>query len=585
MSRSTPRRKYPPPAAAGQQPKPRASQPAAAVAPKWHLDLTISVVLLLGVIGVYSQVGHFFFVTYDDPLYVTENAHVRAGLTLDSIKWAMTAVDDSNWVPLTLLSHMAVCDLFGMQSGMHHWVNVVLHGLASVLLFAGLRRATGSLWPSAFVAAVFALHPLHVESVAWVTERKDVLSTFFWFLALYAYVLYSERPGPRRYWMVMALFCLGLMAKPMLVTFPFTLLLLDIWPLRRAQFPRTLWEKVPFFAVSAAFSVLIYLVQRPGEVVQAMSRGESVRNALVSYVSYIGQMFWPAGLTLFYPYRTSLTPWQAAGALAILLAISVLAVLTRRTRPYIATGWFWYLGTLVPVIGLIQFGIRSHADRYMYVPMVGLSMILAWGAADLVRRWPQAKLAIASLGVVSLLACFFAASAQAEYWRNSEALFQRAISLSKDNYLAQYNLADYLMEVPGRADEAVPHFEEALRLRPDSAFAHNGLGGYLMQTGHDAEAAAQFEAALRLNPDLAAAHFNLGVIYSKTPARVPEAIAHYETALHAFPQYARAHKNLGMLLLSLGRTPEAISHLEAAQSIQPDPEITQILNSLRPGQR
>lgn len=585
MSKSTPRPKQMQPAAAARQPRINLRRPGAVASPAWRLDLLVCVALALAVFGVYSRVGKFFFITYDDPMYVTENPHVRAGLTVDSIKWAMTSVDDSSWVPLTLLSHMAVCDLFGMESGAHHWVNVLLHALASLLLFGWLRRATGEVWPSAFVAAVFALHPLHVESVAWVTERKDVLSTFFWFLALYAYVMYTERPSPRRYSAVMVFFCLGLMAKPMLVTFPFTLLLLDFWPLRRTQIPHILWEKIPFFAVSIASSVLIFMVQRPAEVVQAMSRSESVRNALISYVGYIGQMFWPAGLTLFYPNRTSLTLWNTAGALAILLGISALALLVWRTRPYFVTGWFWYLGTLVPVIGLVQFGIRSHADRYMYVPMIGLSIVLAFGAAELVRKWPQTKLAIATAAGVSLLACFGAASAQAEYWRDSEAVYRRAIDVTKDNYLAQYNLADYLMDVPGRAAEAVPHFEEALRLRPDSFVAHNGLGGYLLQTGHDEAAAAHFEAALRIKPDIAAAHFNLGLIYSKTPARFPEAIAQYEAALRAFPQYALAHKNLGMLLLRLGRTPEAISHFEAALRIQSDPEIAQILGSLQRAQR
>jgi len=589
------------------------SSPATAVEPHQRLDLAICMGLILIVFAVYSQVGRFDFVTVDDPLYVTDNVHVLAGLTPENIRWALTTVVDANWAPLTLLSHMAVCDLFGIESGAHHWVNVVLHALAAVLLFAWLRRATRALWPSAFVASIFALHPLHVESVAWISERKDVLSTFFWFLALYAYVRYTERPGPRRYLLMVAPFCLGLMAKPMLVTFPFTLLLLDVWPLRRARFPTTLWEKVPLFALSLLSSAVTYFAQRSGGAVQHASLGENLRNALISYASYIGQMFWPAGLAVFYPYRTSLAMWPAA--LALVAGVSVWAVFAWRTRPYFATGWFWYLGTLVPVIGLVQVGGQSHADRYMYVPMVGLCVILAWGAADVLRKWPRARIGIGSAGVVSCLACLVAASAQAEYWRNSESLYQRAIGVTENNYLAQYNLGLYLEEIPGRRPDAFTHFEAALRIKPDSVDARDQIGDYLMATGHTAEGLAQFEAALRIQPDSpdtrnriggalmatghtaegiaqfeavlraqpdnAEAHFNLAVIFSKTPGRDLDAVAHYQAALQANPLLVRAHKNLGLLLLKLNRPAEALWYFKAAQRIQYDPEVARIMGGLR----
>ena len=568
MSRSKPRRKA--------QPKPET---------KSHLDQIVWIGLILAVLAVYSSVGRFDFISFDDPSYVTENVHVRAGLTPENIKWALSTVVDANWVPVTLLSHMAVCDLFGIESGMHHWVNVLLHALAAVLLFAWVRRATHAVWPSAFVAFIFALHPLHVESVAWISERKDVLSTFFWFLALYAYVLYSERPGPRRYLLVIVPFCLGLMAKPMLVTFPFTLLLLDVWPLRRAQFPKTVWEKIPLFALALLSSAVTYFAQRSGGAVQASPLGDRVRNALISYVSYIGQMFWPAGLGMFYPARTSVTVWQTACALAIILGLSALAIFAWRTRPYFATGWFWYLGTLVPVIGMLQVGVQSHADRYMYLPLVGLSMILAWGAVDVVRKWPQAKLAIASVAVASSLACLVAASAQVEYWRNSESVYQRAISVTENNYMAQFNLGEYLMGIRGRGPEALTHFEAALRIQPESADARSQIGGYLLQTGHDAEAVAQFEAALRTQPDNAEAHFNLGVVFSKIPGREQDAIAHYEAGIRARPDVARAHRNLALLLLRVGRTTDALSHFAAAQRLQYDPQVAKIMNGLQAGQR
>jgi Tfp pilus assembly protein PilF len=456
----------------------------------------------------------------------------------------------------------------------------VLHALAAVLLFAWLRRATRALWPSAFVAFVFALHPLHVESVAWVSERKDVLSALGWFLATYAYIRYTERPSTLRYLLVAAAFCLGLMAKPMLVTLPFTLLLLDVWPLRRTRFPRTLVEKLPLFALSMASSAVAYFVQRSGGAVQTSSFQENVRNGLISYVVYIRQMFWPTGLAMMYPHQAS-TVWQAAGAFAILAGISAWAVFAWRKRPYIAIGWFWYLGTLVPVIGLVQVGIQAHADRYMYVPMIGLSVILAWGAADVVRNWPQTKSWIATAAVVSCTGCLFVASAQAEYWRNSESLYQRAINVTENNYVAEYSLGEYLMDLPGRGLEAVNHFERALRIKPESADARNSIGAYMLQNGRDGEARSQFEAALRAQPDSAEAHFNLGLIFEKSPEGIPDAIANYAAAVHTRPAWARAHKNLGMLLLRAGRTTEAIAEFEAALRIQSDPEIARIMAGLR----
>jgi cytochrome c-type biogenesis protein CcmH/NrfG len=599
--------------------KPQITQPAAIVAPKSYLDPIIWLGLILSVLAVYSQVGRFEFVSFDDIWYVTENPHVLAGLSLQNVQWALTTTVDANWIPVTLLSHMAVCSLFGLQSGAHHWVNVVFHALAAVLLFASLERATRAVWPSAFVAFIFALHPLHVESVAWVAERKDVLSTFFWFLALYAYVRYTEQPGLRRYLLMLAPFCLGLMSKPMLVTFPFTLLLLDIWPLRRIRFPGTswekpLWEKIPLFALSLISSAVTYSVQHSTGAVQlSRGRGESILNALLSYVSYIGQTFWPTRLAVFYPYRESLSLWPVA--LAILLGISWLAVFTWRTRPYLATGWFWYLGTLVPVIGLIQVGGQAHADRYMYIPMVGLSMMLAWGAADVIQKWPQAKFGVAAAAVFACLACLVTASAQAAYWQNNESLYRRAISVTRNNYPAEYNLGHYLKDIPGGGPEAAAHLREALRINPDSVEAHNVMGDYLMATGHTAEGVAQFQASLRLKPDSidtrnrvagylmsigrinegvaqfeevlrtqpdnAEAHFNLGVVYSKNPDRILDAVAHYEAALRSKPLLARAHRNLAQLLLTLNRKPEAISHFEAAQRIQYDPGVAKTLNDLR----
>ncbi len=510
--------------------------------------------MILAIFAVYAQVGHFEFINYDDPASVSENVHVKAGVTLAGIKWAFTSVVIGNWMPVTLLSHMLDCQFFGMESGMHHLMNVLFHVLASVLLFTVLRRATGARAPSAFVAFMFALHPLHVESVAWVAERKDVLSAFFFFLALYAYVRYTESPGLSRYLMVVAPFCLGLMSKPMLVTFPFTLLLFDVWPLRRAQLPRVLWEKLPLFALSAGASSVTYLVQQSSGAFSPSPPALRIENALTSYIAYIGQMFSPSRLAMFYMYRDSIPGWQVAGALAVLLGISALAIFTWRTRPYFITGWLWYLGMLVPVIGLVQVGAQSRADRYTYIPMVGLLWILGWGAADVLEKWPRAKPVIIVAAVASSLACMTISWRQAGYWQNGITLFEHTAAVTENNFWALYNLGE----------------------------AHYNLGTDLMNSGHNSEAIEHFEEALRVRPNYPEAQNNLGILFAKMPDHTADAISHFESALQLNPDLAQAHLNLGMMLASVpGRAPEAIAHLEAAQRIHPDPQVLQMINRLR----
>ncbi len=576
--------------------------------------------MILAIFAVYAQVVHFDFTNYDDPGYVTENAHVLAGLTSSSIRWAFTAVAVGNWMPVTLLSHMLDCQLFGMNSGMHHLVNVGFHALSALLLFATLGRATRETVLSAFVAAVFALHPLHVQSVAWVAERKDVLSAFFFFLGLYCYVLYTERPSVSRYMLVLGTFCLGLMSKPMLVTFPFTLLLFDAWPLRRIQWPRILWEKLPLFALSAASALVTYFIQRSAGAVQLIPFDSRMGNALISYLTYIGQMFWPTRLAVFYPFPKSIAGWRIAAAIAIILGVSALAIHAWRTRPYLSTGWFWYLGTLVPVIGLVQVGVQSHADRYTYIPMVGLTVVLAWGAADIAGKWRWIKPVTAGVAILSCpLACMALTWKEAAYWRNSETLFEHAIDVTENNWLAEGSLGEYLMNLPGRrsdavdhletalriepnfaeannnlgmclfeaglCQEAIPHFEAALRIKPGTAQPLNNLGLCLMNTGNYADAVPFLAGAMRARPDSPEIQLNLGLTLSKIPGRDHAAISHYEAALRLRPGYAEAHVGLGLLLASLGRTQEAIAHLEAGERIHPDPEISKTLENLRSGQR
>ncbi len=547
-------------------------------------DLAVWLGLILGTFAVYAQVAGCDFVDYDDNLYVYQNPHVQEGLTPASVRWALTAVVSNNWMPVTLLSHVLDGELFGMRSGLHHLENVLFHALAAGLLYAALHRATGARGASAFVAFAFALHPLHVGSVAWVSERKDVLSAFFWFLALYAYVRYAEQPGAGRYLLVAAAFCLGLLSKPMLVTFPFTLLLLDFWPLRRTQWPKLVLEKAPLPALSAGASAVTYFVQASTGAMMRVPPAARLANVFISYAMYIRQMFWPTRLAFFYPYPHTIPAWKAGVAAAALLVVTALAMLTWRARPYFAVGWFWYLGTLVPVIGLVQVGMQAHADRYMYIPMAGLLVILAWGAADVVGKWPRTKPAIAAAAVLCCTVCAVGAWKEAGYWQNSETLFERAIAVTQDNWVAEYNLGHYLLGA-GRGAEAVPHFQAALRFKPDYAAAHNNLGAALLRQQGCAAAIPHFEAAVRAQPDFADASYNLGGCLMSI-GNYADAVPYFEAAVHARSGYAEAHYNLGVTLSKIpGREKEAIAHLEAAERIRPDAGTEGLLDRLRGTQR
>jgi hypothetical protein len=518
-----------------------------------YLDLSICLGIVLAILVVYAQVRHFDFIVLDDPVSVSKNIQVQAGLTPGSVKWALTAVISSNWIPVTVLSYILDVQLFGVNPGMLHLVNVLFHMLAAIALYLALQRATHARAACAFVAFVFALHPLHVESVAWIAERKDVLCAFFWFAALYAYVRYTEQPNLRRYLLVVDLFGVALLSKPMAVTFPFTLLLFDVWPLRRTQTPvrKLIREKIPLIVLSAALSVVTYLVQKESGAVQSSPLGLRVENSLVSYLVYIGQMFWPDRLAIIYPYPHSIPVWQTLAALAVILGVSAVAVVCWRTRPYLAVGWFWYLGTMVPVIGLLKVGVQSHADRYTYIPMVGLSILLAWGALDIIERWPRiarkAKPVVATAAVAFCAACMAVAWTQAAYWRNSETIFEHAIAVTGENWAAQGDLAAQLME-DGRHSESIAHFEEAVRIKPDWVEAQNNLGGQLTNVpGRITEAVSHLETAVRLRPDLVEAHYNLAIALSKIP----------------------------------GKRSEVIAQLEAMQRIHPDPGIAKLIESLR----
>ena len=553
-------------------------------------NLYVCLVLFFGTLAVYLQVGRFEFINYDDPIDVSDNAHVKKGLTLESLVWATTSGEAANWIPISRLSHVLDCQLFGLRSGFHHLTNVLFHALATLMLFAFLHRATLARGRSAVVAALFALHPLHVESVAWIAERKDVLSAFFWFLTLWAYVDYTGHIGPgrkRRYLLTLTAFGLGLMAKPMMVTLPFVLLLLDVWPLRRLRFADgpseiadkarvggLLWEKAAFFALAAATAAITYSVQRKAGAVLALSAvpiGLRIENALVSYVVYIAKTLYPAGLAVFYPYPAALPGWQVLLTALAILALSVLFLRLVRQHPYLTVGWFWFLGTLVPVIGFVQAGLQARADRYMYLPMTGLAIVLSWGGAAVLERFPAAKPAV---GVAAVAACITLAALswnQVRYWKNSESLFRHAVAVTQSNYLAHYQLGLTLANLPGRLPEAILQYEEAVRIKPDYPEALNDLGVALSKTpGQLPQAISRYREAVRLRPRYAAAHNNLGSALSKISGGLPKAAAEFQAALRLDPENAVAHNNLGGAFAKMGRVQESISECQAALRINPD---------------
>jgi protein O-mannosyl-transferase len=540
--------------------------------------LLIALALIVVTIAVYAGASKNDFVSYDDPKYVTENSTVSAGLTARGVSWALTTGTDANWFPLTWLSHMLDVQLYGTNAGGHHLTNVALHVANTLLLFGVLYWTTGALWRSGFVAALFAVHPLHVESVAWVAERKDVLSTLFMMLTLWAYVWYVRSPRASRYALVLLLFALGLMSKPMLVTLPCVLLLLDVWPLERVSFAanqrstalRLVREKIPLFALAIVSSVVTFLVQRRGGAVvglDAFPLSLRVENALVSYVAYIGKMLWPSRLAAFYPYPEFLSAGLVAGALLVLIAVSVVVIRARRRHPYFPVGWLWYLGTLLPVIGLVQVGNQAMADRYTYVPMIGLLIIAAWGIPDLVARSRYRSIALSSAAVLVIAANAITARAQVSNWRNSTTLFSHALAVTRDNHIAENNLGRALA-ADGKIPEAVAHYTEALRIRPGYATAHTNLGAALMKQGKLDEAIAHFREGLRLKPDLAEAHMDLAAALA-SQGKADEAIGHYAEAVRLKPDFAEAQGNWGLVLAGQGKPDEAITHYEEALRLNP----------------
>jgi Flp pilus assembly protein TadD len=534
----------------------------------------LGVALALAVVWAFAGVVHNGFVDYDDDLYVVENAMVRGGLNAASARWAFTTGHASNWHPVTWLSHLLDVTLFGLDPGHHHRTSLLWHAANTVLVFLVLRALTGATARSAFVAALFGVHPAHVESVAWVAERKDVLSAFFGLLALWAYGAWARRPGPARHALVAGLLAAGLLAKPMLVTLPLVFLLLDAWPLRRWPAGSVLpplglvREKALLFALAAASGVVTLLVQGAGGAVKALEDyplGIRVANAVVAYVRYLGKLLWPRDLAVFYPHPgASLGPGEVAGAALILGAVSVLAL---RRGGAVRLGWLWFLGTLVPVIGLVQVGWQAMADRYTYLPGLGVFLAVTWTAAD-VARGPAVRMALGALGLSSLLGCAVLTRAQVARWRDSETLFTHALAVTGPNFLARNNLGHYLNN-QDRPAEALVHLEEAVRLRPRYAEAVNNLGRSMFLLGRLDLAAARFEEALALAPDDALSLNNLAFVRLRQ-GRLAESIELYRRALARSASWAEIEHRLGLVLLMVGQPREAQERLARAAALEPE---------------
>jgi protein O-mannosyl-transferase len=547
--------------------------------------------LIIVTAAVYAPVRHYDFIRWDDPQYVSENPYVAGGLNWNAVVWAFTTGHAAYWHPITWLSHMMDVQLYGLNANRHHLTSVFIHIINSILLFFLLRRMTGAQGRSAFVAALFAVHPLHVESVAWIAERKDVLSTLFWLLTVWAYVSYIREPVKWRYVAVLVLYALGSMSKPMLVTLPCVLLLLDVWPLRRVEFAtrgQSRWafvfsadqqskvkslvlEKIPLFAIALTSSIITFFVQRnTGGIAELGALPLSVRagNAIASYGKYILKMFWPVGLSALYPLTGTVDPGQVIISALALIAVSVLVVRSARTHPYLVVGWLWFLGQLVPVIGFIQVGPQSMADRYTYVPIIGLFIMLAWGIPDLLARWSHARNALPAAAIVAICACAILARNQVGYWQSGFDLWGHAVAVTSQNYMASNNFGVALAQ-QGRVPEAINYFRDAINIKPDYLEAHSNLAVAYTSEKRNAEATNEYAFLAQIKPNDPAARTTLARALAGQ-GRLDEAIQQYSNAATLAPNSAEAQYNLGSVLASAGRFAEAATHYTAALRIKPD---------------
>jgi len=558
---------------------------------RFHLNSIIGLFLITAVLLVYWQVQNFSFVNIDDSVYVYENPHVRAGLTFDGLIWAFTTNKAANWHPLTWLSHMLDCQLFGLDPGAHHWTNLLFHMANSLLLFFIFNKMTGTIWRSAFVAGLFALHPLHVESVAWISERKDVLSTFFGLLSIGAYVRYAERKHRLSYLMCVLFLGLGLMAKPMLVSFPFVLLLLDFWPLKRFagenySAPRTgaaavfagrnlfplIREKIPLFILVFLLSVTAITAQQSKGAVQTLEYFPfhfRIYNALITYVTYIAKTVWPSHLSIYYPHPgNTLLLWQVAGAASLLIVITVMVVRISGRYPYAVVGWFWYLGTLVPVIGLVQVGTQAMADRYTYIPLIGLFIIVAWGISDIAGDWKYGKTVLVAFAVIVFSALGVRTATQVGYWQNDVALYANAIRVDDRNDLAHNNLG-VALDAMGRRDQAISHYRKSVEINPLNVEAFNNLANILADKGRLGEAEKYYRKALKIKPENEVFLYNLGALYIRQ-GKTKMALEQFAEALRIKPDFAKVYNHMGVVLARQGKLEKARIFFLKAIQIDPD---------------
>jgi tetratricopeptide (TPR) repeat protein len=556
--------------------------------------LIVYFVLTLATLAVFWQVNQYDFINLDDPVYVTENSHIQPGITLDGFRWAFSTTQAEFWHPLTWLSLMVDHQLYGLNAGGYHMTSLILHILSTLLLFWLFNRMTGAIWRSALVAALFALHPLHVESVAWIAERKDVLSAFFWMLTLCLYVYYTEKPVTRRYLLVLLCFACGLMSKSMVVTLPVVMILLDYWPLDRLQkqkpeaplsdvvivsndrkrqkpkskkgvqksnlsppnvqkIPETklagiipLWqlrEKIPLFILSAVFAILTFYAQyRPSY--KSFPLDSLIANSLVSYMTYLEKTFWPHELAVFYPFSDQLPFWQVSGAALLLLLISAAVIVTVKRLPYLFVGWFWYVLTLIPVIGIVnKVGNQAMADRYTYLTSIGIGIMLAWGMPFLFKTEALRKKILFPAGLAFLVVLSFLTWKQCGYWKNNFTLYERALKVTENNDLAHYNLGNALKD-QGRMEEALNEYRETVRIRPSSADAHNNIGIILeVYFKKYDEAIYYYQQALRFDPNNPGTHFNLGIALAKK-GNLREPAEHFRQAIYLKPDYEEARRAL-----------------------------------------
>jgi tetratricopeptide (TPR) repeat protein len=543
----------------------------------------VCIVLILVVFAVFGQTAGFGFINYDDDKYVYDNPIVERGLTPKGVAWALTGDKIGHSHPLTWLTHMADCQAFGLWAGGHHLTNVGLQAVAAVLLFLALREMTRKLWRSALVAAVFAIHPLQVESVAWISQRKDVLGGVFFMLTLWAYARYARKPSRWRQVAMALWYALGLLCNSALAGLPFVLLLLDWWPLYRVKlagvtsakmgaakpFRELIREKIPLFLLSAGSCAASFLGQEKVFDADRASFLERLGNAVVSWGIYLWQMVLPVQLAIPYPNPPNGRPfWMVALVFVLLAVISMVVVMHRKTRPYLLLGWFWYLAMLVPASGIIQRPYHAQADHCAYLAGIGLVLIVTWAVADWSLAWRHRRAGPAGLMAVVVGILMACSCIQAGFWRNNETLWSHTLACTADNYLAHYNLGAALFE-KGRVDGAITHFQTALQINPGYAEACNGLGQALRQKGRPGEAIANYQKALQIRPGYANAHYNLAIVL-RQKGRMDEAIAQYREALQINPDYADAHNNLGIVLLQKGATGEAVNHLQRALQINPD---------------